>query len=67
MNSLIIESDQLGQAIITLIFFGIIVPLILFIIGLVQLRVNKKRAKTILIIATVYSVISFGVCGGFGF
>mgnify|MGYP005666338025 CR=1 FL=1 len=49
------------------IFFGIIVPVALFIVGLVQLRKNHKRGKTILIIATVYSIISFGLCGGFGF
>ncbi len=49
------------------IFLGIIVPVALFIVGLVQLRKNHKRGKTILIIATVYSIISFGLCGGFGF
>ncbi len=49
------------------IFLGIILPVALFIVGLVQLRKNHKRGKTILIIATVYSIISFGLCGGFGF
>jgi ATP/ADP translocase len=48
------------------IFLGIILPVALFIVGLVQLRKNHKRGKTILIIATVYSIISFGLCGGFG-
>lgn len=67
MSSLIIEGDALGQAIMLMIFIGIIIPIILFIIGLVQLRKSKKRGKIILIIAAVYSLISFGVCGGFGF
>ena len=65
--NLIMESDELGVIILTMIFIGIVIPLVLFIIGLVQLRINKKRAKIILIIATLYSIISFGVCGGFGF
>lgn len=49
------------------IIFGFIVPLVLFIIGLIVITTNKKRGKLILIIASIYSIISFGVCGGFGF
>ncbi len=66
MNTLIIESDALGQAILLMIFLGIIIPVIPFIIGLIQLRYNKKPGKIILIIATIYSIISFGLCSGFG-
>lgn len=67
MKSLLIEGDALGQAIFFMVFLGIIVPVILFIVGLVQLRYNKKRGKIILIIATVYAIVSFGLCSGFGF
>ena len=66
MISLLIESDALGRFILLMILVGIVVPLILFIIGLVILRKNKKRGKTIIIVAAIYSIVSFGVCGGFG-
>ena len=66
MTRLLIESDALGRFILLMIVIGIVIPIILFIVGLVTLRKNKKRGKTILIIATVYSIISFGICGGFG-
>jgi len=49
-----------------MILFGIIAPIVLFIIGLRTYRKNEKQGKIILIIAAVYSIISFGVCGGFG-
>lgn len=49
------------------IIIAIGVPVTLFIIGLVKLRKNKKQGKIILIVATVYSIISFGACSGFGF
>ena len=55
-----------GGVILSMILLGIFVPSMLFIIGLLKLRKNKKKAKIILIIAAVYSIISFGVCGGFG-
>ena len=53
--------------IVVLILFGIIIPIALFIIGLMKYTKNKNQGKIILIIATVYSVISFGICGGLGF
>lgn len=66
MKSLLIEAD-LGLLILIAIIIGIVIPIILFIIGLVYLRKDKKRGQLILIIAAIYSLISFGVCGGFGF
>lgn len=51
--------------ILGMIFFGIIVPVVLFIIGLRLLNKNKKKGQLILIIATAYSIISFGMCSGF--
>lgn len=67
MIPLLIEGDGLVWIILLAFFVAIGIPVILFVVGLVNLRKNKERAKTILIIATVYSIISFGVCGGFGF
>ncbi|MBP0902925.1 hypothetical protein ACFSKN_07885 [Mariniflexile gromovii] len=63
--NLLIESDALGQAILLMLIFMIGVPIVLFIAGLITYTKNKKRGKTILIIATIYSLISAGVCGGF--
>ena len=67
MINLLVEANGLGLFILLMVLIAIGIPVILFIIGLVTLRKNKKRGKTILIIATVYSIISFGICGGFGF
>jgi hypothetical protein len=67
MINLLVEANGLGLFILLMVLIAIGIPVILFIIGLVILRKNKKRGKTILIIATVYSIISFGICGGFGF
>jgi len=53
--------------VLPMILFGLIVPVVLFIIGLVYYPTKKKRGKMILIIAAVYSIVSFGICGGFGF
>ena len=66
MNYLIYGSGW-ESFIIIMVLFGVIVPLILFLIGLIQIGKNKKKGQLILIIATIYSIISFGVCGGFGF
>lgn len=66
MTHLLIESDALGRFILLMILVGIVIPVILFIFGLVTLRKNKKRGKVILIIATIYSLISLGICGGLG-
>ncbi len=67
MIDLLIEVNGLGLFILLMILIAIGIPVILFIIGLVTLRKNKKRAKVILIIATVYSIVSLGICGGLGF
>lgn len=66
MNYLIYVSGW-ESFIVIMVLFGVIVPLILFLIGLIQIGKNKKKGQLILIIATIYSIISFGVCGGFGF
>ena len=68
MTRFLIEGgDGLIWVILIAFIFAIGVPVILFIVGLVTLRKNKKRGKIILIIATVYSIISLGMCGVLGF
>lgn len=67
MNLAIVLESGWEFLIIMAILFGIIIPLALFIVGLVLLKNHKKRGKTVLIIAVIYSIISFGMCGGFGF
>lgn len=67
MSEMVILGSGYEWVILLAIVIGIVVPLVLFIIGLVQLRKHKKRGQLILIIAAVYSLISFGMCGGFGF
>ena len=66
MNALLMEANYV-PIILLLIVIAIGIPIILFIVGLVRFRKNKKQGKIILIIAAVYSIISFGICGGFGF
>jgi hypothetical protein len=64
MKSLMLISGW-EYMILVMIVFGVVVPLVLFMQGLARYKQNKKRGKVILIIATVYAIISFGVCGGF--
>lgn len=64
MNALLMEASYV-PIILLLIVIAIGIPIMLFIIGLVRFSKNKKQGKIILIIATVYSIISFGICGGF--
>jgi len=67
MTRLLIEGNGFGLFILLMIFIAIGIPIVLFVVGLLTLRENKKKAKIILIIAAVYSIISFGICGGLGF
>ncbi|MBC3845797.1 hypothetical protein H8K90_05365 [Winogradskyella echinorum] len=64
MTRLLIEGNGFGLFILLMIFIAIGIPIVLFVVGLLTLRENKKKAKIILIIAAVYSIISFGICGG---
>jgi len=65
MINLLIDSTDMGWYILLLVFMAICLPVILFIIGIVMFQKNKRRGKIILIIATVYSIISLGLCSGF--
>lgn len=65
MNTLLIEGNYIF-AILLMILIMIGVPIILLIVGLVKYRKNKRTGKIILIIAAVYSLVSFGICGGLG-
>lgn len=47
--------------IIGLIMFG--PAILLAIIGLAVLKKNKKAAKVLFILATVYVIVSLGICG----
>lgn len=67
MIAITLNESGWESLILIIIFFGIIVPALLFIYGLVKLRKNERVGKIILIIASVYSIVSFGMCGGFGF
>jgi len=59
MSLLIVEGDFGG--IILLIMFG---PSILFaIIGAIIYNKRKKTAKVLFILATIYLIISLGLCG----
>lgn len=69
MRTLILDRGD-GYALILMIIvflFIFILPFSLFIIGLAQYKEHKKRSKTILIIASIYTIICIGICGGFGF
>jgi len=65
MNTLLIEGNY-AYGILLLIFIMIGIPIILFIVGLVKYQKSKKTGKIILIIATIYSLVCLGICGGFG-
>ncbi|MEL6811313.1 MAG: hypothetical protein AAFP76_08270 [Bacteroidota bacterium] len=56
--------DGLIWLVLGLFFIGFGIPLILAIIGFVQWSKKRKTvAKVLFIIATVYVLISLGVCG----
>jgi len=63
MKALLIDGTYIGDAILAMIFFMIVLPATLFLIGLVIMPKKKKMGKVILIIAAIYSIISFGICG----
>jgi hypothetical protein len=48
-------------ALIVAIMFG--PAILLAIIGFAVLKKNKKAAKTLFILATVYVIVSLGICG----
>jgi len=56
--------DGLAVLIIVIFFIGFGVPIILAIIGFAYFTKKKKKtAKVLFIIATIYLLISLGVCG----
>ena len=66
MNTLLIEAtggmNLDGLVILILaIMFG--PAILLAIIGLAVLKKNKKAAKVLFILATVYVIVSLGICG----
>ena len=65
MIDLCIDSTDVGWYILLLVFMAVCLPILLFIIGIVVFQKHKSRGKIILIIATVYSIISLGLCSGF--
>ncbi|MCK8480405.1 hypothetical protein [Psychroserpens algicola] len=67
MTAFVLSGSGWEWIIFLMIFFGIIVPLFLFIFGFIKYAKDKKQGKIILIIATLYTIIGFGICGGFGF
>ena len=48
---------------IFIIVLMIIVPIVLFIVGVVVYSKNEIKGKKILIVAVIYSIISAGICG----
>nr|WP_321229195.1 hypothetical protein [uncultured Psychroserpens sp.] len=67
MISLLLDRSD-GYALILMIIvfiFIFILPFCMFIIGLVQYKEHRKRSKIILIIATIYAIISIGICGAY--
>ncbi|WP_431108040.1 hypothetical protein [Winogradskyella poriferorum] len=60
---MVLELENLDSliALIVAIMFG--PSIILTIVGLAQFRKNKKTAKILFIIATVYLIVSLGICG----
>jgi len=62
MKTLILEGDYTAIAVIILgIMFG--PPILFFIIGLSYRHKRPKTAKVFYIIATIYLLISLGICG----
>ena len=63
MYSLLVEGDDLGKAILLMLFIAFGVPILLLILGLVIRQKRKKASNVILIITAVYAIIGLGVCG----
>ena len=63
MTLLIRNDTGYLTAIILGLFISFGLPIILFIIGFSMRNKNTKTSKALYIIATVYLIISLGVCG----
>jgi uncharacterized membrane protein YtjA (UPF0391 family) len=56
--------DGLGIVIAVILFIGFGIPIILAILGFIYYAKQKRNtAKVLFIIATVYLLISLGICG----
>lgn len=66
IDVILLEGDMSGLgALIALIFaIGFGPPILLGIIGIIQWnKTRKKTAKVLFILATIYLLISLGICG----
>jgi len=63
MNTALNQGSGYEFVIFIIVFLMIILPISLFIYGFVVYSKNEIKGKKILIVATVYSLISTGICG----
>jgi len=52
------------EALILLVLFFWLSPMIMILVGAIQLRKNPAKAKKIIIVAGIWLLIGFGFCGG---
>lgn len=58
-----LEVGNLDGLVVMLLLIMLGPAIILAIVGLLVLKKHKKTAKVLFIIAVVYTIISFGICG----
>lgn len=63
MMTLFIEGGNYMWAFILVLLIMFLPPIILYIVGFAIQPKKKKTAKILFIIATVYLLISLGICG----
>jgi hypothetical protein len=63
MKTLLLEVGNLDGLVIMLVAIMFGPAILLAIIGAAVFKKNKKAAKVLFILATVYVIISLGICG----
>ncbi|MBQ0788150.1 MAG: hypothetical protein KBT69_11650 [Oceanihabitans sp.] len=63
MKTLLLEVGNLDGLVIMLVAIMFGPAILLTIIGAAVFKKNKKAAKVLFILATVYVIISLGICG----
>ncbi|NHF58956.1 hypothetical protein FK220_006370 [Flavobacteriaceae bacterium TP-CH-4] len=59
-----LEIGDLSGLVVLILLIMMGPALVLFMIGLIVRKSNKKAAKVLFILAGVYLLISLGICGG---
>lgn len=63
MKTLLLEVGNLDGLVLMIVAIMFGPAILLAIIGLAVFKKNKKAAKVLFILATIYVIVSLGICG----